>query len=92
MEPSRIPERIRDLPGLGPQSEKMLQRIQIETPEQFLAADPFELFARLKKQDASISLNLLYAMLGAQENCHWRDIAVNRRTEILMRLDDLKLL
>ena len=37
------------------------------------------------------SLNLLYALMGAQEDRDWRDIARERRSEALLRLDDLGL-
>lgn len=76
------------LKGLGPKSQAMLARIGIETDEQFLASDPFVLFGRLKEQGLPVSLNLMYAMIGAQENIHWQAVKQERKLEILMRLDD----
>jgi len=85
-----VPEKaIRDLMGLGPKSEAQLADVGIFTIEQFLAADPFDLYAQLKARHTSTSLNFLYAMIGAQENIPWQTIAQKRKTEILLRLDDM---
>lgn len=84
-------ERIRDLKGLGPKSEAQLKRVGIESVKDFMGTDPFEIYRALKASGESTSLNLLYAMLGAQDGCHWKEVADSRRSEILMRLDDLGL-
>ncbi|WP_430460226.1 TfoX/Sxy family DNA transformation protein [Thalassolituus sp. LLYu03] len=83
--------RIRDLRGLGPKSEAMLATIGVSSVDAFLQSDPFELYQRLKKPLPGLSLNLLYAMLAAQEDLPWQQIARERRTEILLRLDDMGL-
>ena len=38
-----------------------------------------------------MGLNSIYAILGARENISWIEIKNTRKTEILMRLDDLGL-
>jgi DNA transformation protein len=82
---------IDELKGLGDKSTDMLKSIGISTVNEFMAKDPFVIYASLKKQDPSISLNMLYAIIGAQENLHWQEVATTRKTEILMRLDDMGL-
>lgn len=82
---------IRELPGLGPKSEKMLAAVGVTLIEQFLAADPYEIYARLKASEQMSGLNFLYAIIGAQQGVHWQQVARERKTEILMRLDDLGL-
>lgn len=77
--------------NLGPKSRAWLGEIDIETPAQLQAADAFALYARLKARDPGVSLNLLYALIGAQEGLHWLEVKRERRTEILLRLDDLGL-
>ncbi len=77
------------LKGLGPKSVKMLKQVGIENTQQFFSCEPFELYALLKKNIPGVSLNMLYAILGAQENIPWQDIKKSRRTEILLRLDDM---
>lgn len=36
-------------------------------------------------------LNSIYAILDARENIHWQEVARTRKSEILMRLDDVGL-
>lgn len=38
-----------------------------------------------------MGLNSIYAIIGARENVSWLEVAKIRKTEILMRLDDLGL-
>lgn len=82
-------QRIRDMKNLGIKTEEMLARIGITTPAQLRKADPFEVFARLKKSVPGTSLVALYALIGAVEDLHWLDVKRDRRTEILVRLDDM---
>jgi len=82
---------IRDLPGLGPKSEAQLKTIGIQSLKAFVVADPYELYGELKLHYPDISLNFLYAMIGAQELTDWKQIAQTRKMEILLRLDDLGL-
>ena len=78
--------------GLGPASRRWLATIGITTPDQLAAQDPFEVYARLKAAQPGVSLNLLYALIGAMENRDWRRVAREDRTAILLRLDDMGLL
>ena len=77
--------------GLGPKSREQLAAIGIHTPEELRASDAFEVYARVKARWPGASRNLVYALLGAQEARDWRDIARERRTEVLLRLDALGL-
>ena len=83
------PQRLRDMKNLGPKTEGMLARIGITTQEQLLQADPFEVYARLKKEVPGTSLVALYALIGAIDGRHWQEVKRDRRTEILVRLDDM---
>ena len=83
--------RIRDLEGLGPKSESMLASIGVDSIDGFKQSDAFDMYKKLKEQNVGVSLNMLYAMLGAQEGVRWQDVAKDRKTEILMRLDDMGL-
>lgn len=82
---------VADLPGLGPKSAQALQQIGVETVEEFRRADAFELYRQLKSADPSTSLNFLYAMLGAQQNCRWQTIKREQKTSILLRLEQMGL-
>ncbi len=77
-----------ELRGLGPASLQMLASVGITSATQLRAADVFALYARIKTLQPRTSMNLLYALLGAVDDQDWRDVAKDRRTEVLMRLQD----
>jgi DNA transformation protein and related proteins len=78
--------------GLGPASAKMIAQAGVTTSVALKKADLYQLYARIKQQQPKVSINLLYAMIGAVEDEDWRAIAKERRSEVLIRLDDLGLL
>lgn len=88
---ARASDRLSDMKGLGPKSEQMLPLVGIRTATQLRASDPFEIYARLKATVPGTSLNALYALIGAIEDRHWQEIKRERRTEILLRLEQLGL-
>ena len=77
------------LRGLGPKSLEQLARQGIRTAAALRAADAGLLYLRIKAQWPAASMNLLYGLVAAQEGRDWREIARERRTELLLRLDDL---
>lgn len=77
------------LKGLGSKSQQLLAGIGIISAEQLLAGEPFAIYLQLKAQYSHISLNMLYALIGAIENKDWREIKRNHRTSILLRLDEI---
>lgn len=77
--------------NLGPKSREQLKAIGIHTEEQLRASDPYALYAQLKQRNGKVSLNFLYAIIGAQEGRHWIDIKKERRLEIVLRLEALGL-
>jgi DNA transformation protein len=83
--------RLRDLKGFGPKSEEILASVKIHSIEDFMAIDPFELYATLKEKVKGTGLNSIYAIIGARENIHWQEVASTHKTGILMKLDDMGL-
>ncbi len=63
--PYPAPKRLRDLNGFGPKSEETFAKIDIHTVEDFMAIDPYELYAQLKPMKG-IGLNSIYAIIGAR--------------------------
>ena len=55
-----------------------------------MAIDPYDLYAQIRPIKG-MGLNSIYAIIGARENLSWLEIANTRKTEVLMRLDDLGL-
>lgn len=84
------PERLKDLNGFGPRSEEILAEVNIHSVEDFMAIDPYDLYALIKPMKG-MGLNSIYAIIGARENVSWIDIKNTRKVEILMKLDDLGL-
>lgn len=84
------PKRLKDLNGFGPRSEEILAEVDIHTVEDFMAIDPYDLYAKIKPMKG-MGLNSIYAIIGARENISWIEVKNTRKTEILMRLDDLGL-
>ncbi len=82
---------VSSLRGLGPKSGAVLARVGIHGARQLREHDPFEVYRRLKEAVPGTSLNMLYALLGAIEGRHWQDIQRERRTEILLRLEQMGL-
>lgn len=83
--------KLRDLKGFGPKSEEILAQVGVNSVEDFMAVDPFELYRQLKLKVKGTGLNSIYAIIGAREDLHWQEVAKNRKEDILMRLDDMGL-
>jgi len=83
-------KRLRDLNGFGPKSEEILEKVGIIGVEDFMAIDPYELYRQLKPIKG-MGMNSIYAIIGARENVSWLEIARERKTEILLTLDDMGL-
>lgn len=82
---------ISQLKGLGPKSAVWLARAGIITTEQLLAADPFELYMQLRLLEPAVSLNFLYAIIGAQKDLPWQVVARSHKQEIFERLRGFEL-
>ena len=87
---AKSPERLRDLNGFGPRSEEILAEVNINSVEEFMAIDPYELYAKIRPMKG-MGMNSIYAIIGARENLPWLEVANTRKTDILMRLDDMGL-
>ncbi|WP_163134922.1 TfoX/Sxy family DNA transformation protein [Agarivorans sp. Alg241-V36] len=88
---SAKPKRLRDLKGFGPRSEEILAEVNIHSVDDFMAIDPYQLYARLKSTVKGTGLNSIYAIIGAREDRHWQEIKQQHKTEILFKLDELGL-
>ena len=82
---------MKKLRGIGPKSLMLFNKVGIDSYDKFMQIDPFELYKLLKQIDPRVSLNMIYGIIGAQQDIDWRDVAQNQKTQILMRLDDMGL-
>ena len=81
-----------DLRGLGPASVAMLAAVGVTSAAHLRRADVFNLYATIKRQFPKTSANLIYAMIGALDDQDWRVVARERRTQVLLRLEEMGLL
>ncbi len=83
-----MPEKLRDLPGLGIKTEQALKEVGIESPADLMALGAIPTFLRLaEKQSKRPSLNFLYALVGAIEGRSWLSVVQQDRYSLLMELE-----
>jgi DNA transformation protein and related proteins len=73
---------------LGPASRQMLIAAGIESDEQLRALGAVRAYLAVKRANARASLNLLWALEGVLTGKHWRVVAREDRTGLLLQLDD----
>jgi DNA transformation protein and related proteins len=83
-----VSEQLRELKGLGPQSEKLLKQIGITSPQLLRDPGPIRAYIRLIQTGAiRPNLNFLYALVGAVEDKNWLKIARQEKGRLLMELE-----
>jgi len=80
-------ERLRDLPNLGPASEKMLHAAGIDTIDQLTQLGAVTSYQRVCAAKLRPSMNLLWAIAGALSHKHWAKLTADERTTLLFQLD-----
>ena len=79
---------VSDLRNLGPKSREWLAAIGIRSVEDLRRAGAVPAYVALKRSRAGVSLNALYALVGALEGAHWLDVKRERRLELVMQVED----
>ena len=80
-------EPVARLTGLGPASAALLAQLGVRDAGALRERDAVALYLALKAIAPRTSLNMLYALIGAQEGIDWRVIARERRSALLTELD-----
>ncbi|WP_440224185.1 TfoX/Sxy family protein [Dokdonella sp. MW10] len=73
--------------NVGPKSAAWLRQVGVRTHEDLVRVGPVEAFMKVKRAGFRPSLNLLYAMAGAIDDCHWTDLPEDRRASLLLEVD-----
>ena len=68
--------------NIGPKSAAWLRQVGLRTREDLAAAGTVEAFMRVKRAGFKPTLNLLYAIEGALQDCHWQEVPDARRSEL----------
>ena len=71
------------LRNIGPQSAAWLRQVGLRTREDLAGAGTVEAFMRVRRAGFKPGLNLLYAIEGALNDCHWQDVSEPRRGELV---------
>ena len=69
--------------NIGPKSAAWLRQVGLKTPEALAEAGTLEAFMRVKRAGFKPSLNLLYALEGALQDCHWQEVPETRRQALV---------
>ena len=69
--------------NVGPKSAAWLRQVGVRTQDDLLKLGPVEAFMKVKRAGFRPSLNLLYSLAGAIENCHWADLPDERKAELV---------
>ena len=70
--------------NVGPKSAAWLRQVGVRTQEDLQRLGPVEAFMKVKRAGFRPSLNLLYALAGAIENCHWADLPDATKTSLVL--------
>jgi len=69
--------------NVGPKSAAWLRQVGVRTQEDLERLGPVDAFMKVKRAGFRPSLNLLYALAGAIENCHWADLPDERKAALV---------
>jgi len=69
--------------NVGPKSAAWLRQVGVRTQDDLNKLGPVEAFMKVKRAGFRPSLNLLYSLAGAIENCHWADLPDERKKELV---------
>lgn len=69
--------------NVGPKSAAWLRQVGVRTQDDLVRLGPVEAFMKVKRAGFRPSLNLLYALAGAIEDCHWADLPDERKTALV---------
>lgn len=74
--------------NLVPKSQQILATIGITSVKQLNTLGSIAVYAKARRANIKVSLNLLWALDAALTGMHWQEIARNRRTTSLLALDE----
>lgn len=75
------------LRNIGPKSAAWLRQVGLRSEQDLRAAGAVEAFMRVKRAGFRPSLNLLYALEGALQGCHWQQVSQARRQEMVAAVE-----
>ena len=73
--------------NVGPKSAAWLRQVGVRTQDDLVRLGPVDAFMKVKRAGFRPSLNLLYALAGAIEDCHWADLPDERKSALVQAVE-----
>lgn len=74
------------LPNIGKETANKLKKININTAEDFLSRDPYQVFNELlEKVDPTLCRSFLAGLVGAYKNTKWNLVSKESATNFLKK-------
>ena len=83
-------KKLSELRNLGPETQKWLESISINSAEELAARDPVDIYAELKLKGYPVSKNLLTAIVGAVQDVDWREIDPSLKRNLYSQIEKLE--
>ncbi|HET9032299.1 MAG TPA: TfoX/Sxy family protein [Dokdonella sp.] len=74
--------------NVGPKSAAWLRQVGVRSAEDLFRIGPVDVFLKVKRAGFRPSLNLLYSLAGAIDDCHWTDLPAERKEGLISDLAD----
>jgi hypothetical protein len=69
--------------NVGPKGAAWLRQVGVRTQDDLERLGPVDAFMKVKRAGFRPSLNLLYSLAGAIENCHWASLPDERKRALV---------
>lgn len=79
-------EKIRNV---GPKSAAWLRQVGIRSMEDLRALGAVAAYRKVKVAGFKPTLNLLYSMAGAEDDCHWTALSEERKSALLLAAEGI---
>jgi DNA transformation protein and related proteins len=76
--------------NIGPKSAAQLRQVGIRTTEDVRRLGAWESFCKVKRAGFKVSLNLLYALTGAEDDVHWQELGAEKKAALMARYTELE--
>ena len=72
------------LQNIGPKSAAWLRQVGVRTLDDLKALGAVGVFMKVKRAGFRPSLNLLYALAGAERGCHWAALSADDKNALVL--------
>jgi DNA transformation protein len=69
--------------NIGPKSAAWLRQVGVRSMDDLVALGALGVFLKVKRAGFKPSLNLLYALAGAQRGCHWTALSAEEKSALV---------